>query len=235
MARVLTAKPVNVQVRFRGFFVPPRYEFFKVEVSAALAIRFAETYGLKSTDIIVNQNSASSQYLSFRYFLKGEPLRHMDVFVGLDQGEVCFSNPATIVELTNEIGKVWQIILETLTPTVQSTYFEASLHCETEKPGAPDFLNDMVQVESNKSVLRKGFSISTRPTDGVKKLSLEVSDFVQDGLYVVFASANNSVLRDISTFSGVFESTLAAYRSLQDIAGVQILERNPDGTFATRN
>jgi hypothetical protein len=235
MVSVLTAKPVNAQAKFRGFFVPPRYEFFKVEVSAALATRFAETYGLKSTDIIINQNAASSQYLSFRYFLKGEPLRHMDVSVGIDQGEVYFSNPATILELMTEVGRVWKIILETLTPTIQSSYFEASLHCETEKPGALQFLNDIVRVKSNESELGKGFSISARPADGAKKLSLELSDFVKDGLYVVFASVNNSVLRDISTFSGVFESTLAAYRRLQDIACVQILERNTDGSFATRN
>src|SRR6266508_1534833 len=186
MAQVLIAKPVSVGVRFRGFFVPPRYEFFKVEVSTLLATRFAETYGLKSTDIIVNQNAASSQYLSFRYLLKGEPFRYMDVSVGIDQGDVYFSNPATILELMTELGRVWKIILETLTPMIQSTYFEAILHCETEKPGAKEFLDEMLRVMPNESELRKGFSISTQPADGVKKLTLEVSESVQDGLYVVF-------------------------------------------------
>jgi len=235
MVSVLTAKPVNVQVRFRGFFVPPRYEFFKVEVSTALATRFAETYGLKSTDIIVNQNAASSQYLSFRYFLKGEPFRYMDISVGIDQGDVYFSNPATILELMTEAGRVWSIILETLTPTVQSSYFEATLHCETEKPGAKEFLNEMVRLRSNESELRKGFSIRTGLPDESNKLTLEVSDFVQDGLYVVFASINKTVLSDNLAFAKVFESTLATYRKLQDVASVQILERKIDGSFATRN
>ncbi|MEX0803962.1 MAG: hypothetical protein WD688_11695 [Candidatus Binatia bacterium] len=234
MPSVLTAKPVNAQVRFRCFFVPPRYEFFKVEVSTALATRFAETYGLKSTDIIVNQNAASSQYLSLRYILKGEPFRYMDVSVGLDQGEVYFSNPATIPELMTEVGRVWSIFLEMLTPTVQSSYFEATLHCETEKPGAKAFLNEMVRLTSDESELRKGFSIVTQ-LGGVNKLTLEVSDSVQDGLYVVFASISNVVLRDTPAFSKAFESTLATYRKLQNIASVQILERNIDGSFATRN
>jgi hypothetical protein len=190
---------------------------------------------LQSTAIIVNQNAASSQYLSFRYFLQGEPFRYVDVAVGIDQGEIFFHNPATIQELTTEVGKVWTIILQTLTPNIPKTYFEATLHCETEQPGANKFLSEMVRVPSNDSEIRKGFSISTGHGDDIKKLTLEVSESVQDGLYVVFASLDKTVLNDLSALSNVFTSTVASYRKLQDMASIQILERNSDGTFTKRN
>ena len=74
MGGLLRATPVNIQVRHRGSFAPPRYDFFRTEVSASIAMKLAETYGLKSTGIVVNQNAASTHYLSFRYVLPGEPV-----------------------------------------------------------------------------------------------------------------------------------------------------------------
>ena len=130
MSQVLRARPVNVQVKHRGAFVPPCYDLFKPDVGVSIAGKLAETFNLKSTGIIVNQNAASAQYLSFRYFLPGEPFRYLDGSIGLDQSEIVFSNPATMPELTGEIGKLWSLVFENLKPIVASNYVEATLHCE---------------------------------------------------------------------------------------------------------
>ena len=132
MSQVLKARPVNVQVKHRGAFVPPRYEIFKTDVSTSIAGKLAETYNLKSTGIIVNQNAASTQYLSFRYFLPGEPFRYLDASLGVDQTEIVFSNPATVAELVAEVGKVWSLVFEHLQPVITSNYIEATLHCQTD-------------------------------------------------------------------------------------------------------
>ena len=216
-------------------FVPPRYDLYKVEISTALAVKLAEIYGLKSSEIIINQNATSERYLSFRYFFKGEPLRYIDVFIGLDQAEIVFLNPATISELTSEIGKLFAIILETLMPIVKGAYFEATLHCETEKPGAEAFFNEMVRASPDSLERPKGVSFSTPRGNDYAKLNLEVSESVSDGLYVVFAFFSKAVLSDIASFSRLFESALTTYRKLQGSASVQILERNADGSFATTN
>ena len=235
MASILTAKPVNVLCRFRSFFVPPRYDLYKVEISSALATKLAEMYGLKSTDIIVNQGAAGNQYLSFRYFFQGEPFRHMDVFIGLDQAEIVFSNPATVAELTSEVGRALKNVMEALTPVVKGAFFEATLHCETEKPGAQAFFNEMVRASSDGPEMPKGVSFSMERGDDSAKLNLEVSDSIPDGLYVVFAYFRKAVLPDIASFSGLFDSVLTVYRKLQSSASVQILERKIDGSFATSN
>lgn len=148
----------------------------------------------------------------------------MDAFVGIDQGELVFSNPATVLELVNEFGRAWKIILETLSPMMRNSYFEATLHCETEKPGTKAFLDEMVKVPSESAELRRGFSLMRQFADSATKLSLEVSDSVQDGLYVAFASVSTEGLRDMSSFSRLYESTLTAYRTLQNIASVHIVE-----------
>jgi hypothetical protein len=235
MASTLTAKPVNVQARYRSLLVPPKYDFYKVEVSTRLATRLAETYGLKSTDIIVNQGAASTQYLYFRYILKGEPFRYIDVYLGLDQVEVVFSNPATIPELIAEVGRVFQIVTETLAPVIKGTFFEATLHCETEDSGAQAFLNEMVRASVDTSGIRKGFSISANFGEDAVKLNLEISDFVPNGLYVAFALVSKSIVSDAAAHLKQFNSIWTAYRKLQDIASVEILERNLDGTFTKRN
>ncbi len=221
MGTILTARPCNVQFLCRGFFVPPKYDFYKVEISTALATRLAETYALKSTEIIVNQNAAASQYLSFRYTLAGDPFRYVNASLGIDQAEISFFNPATIRELMAEVEKAWKIIFDTLKPTVKGSYFEAALHCETEQ-GAREFLNERIRVDAPD--LRKGFSIGTRPLDAINKLTLEVSDSVENGLYVGFASINNTGVGDSVGFSTVLNATLATYRSLQKLASIQILE-----------
>jgi hypothetical protein len=225
MAPLLVAKPVTAQFRCRSLFGPPKYDLYKVEISAALATKLAETYGLKSTDIIVNQSAASTHYLSFRYFFPGEPFRHMDVLIGLDQTEIVFSNPATIPELTSETGRVFDVVLQTLTPVVTGAYFEATLHCETAKIGAQAFFNEMLRVPSPGPGIPKGVSFSTQDGDDLAKLNLEVSDSVQDGLYVVFAFVRKAVVSDIESFSGLFKVVLTAYRNLQDSASVRIVER----------
>lgn len=245
MKPVLTAKPVNVQTKFRGQFTPPSYNLFRVEVSTALASKLAETFALQSVNIVINQNASSTQYLYFRYFLQGEPFRYMDVSIGIDQAEVVFSNPATISELMSEFGKVWKIILEGLSPDVRQSYFEATLHCEAD--GVKSFLNQMVQLPRDANDERmqlpgdagdihSGYSITAQQNPSLSaRLSFDLSGSVKDGLYVVFAYFSMARMSDMNAFSQLFHSVVLAYRRLQDLGGVQLLERNIDGTYSKRN
>ena len=244
MASILTAKPINVQTKFRGQFSPPSYNLFRVEVSTTLATKLAETFGLQSVNIIINQNASSTQYLYYRYFLQGDPFRYMDVTIGIDQAEVVFSNPATIPELISEFDKVWKIILECLSPNIRQSYFEATLHCEAD--GVKEFLNKAVQVPTNPSQsmrvsadpadIHKGYSITLQQHPNLSaRLSLDLSGSVKDGLYVAFAYFNMATMIDMTAFSQFFNSILVSYRTLQAMCGVQLLERNADGTYSKRN
>src|SRR3989338_1025351 len=224
MSQVLKARPVNVQVKHRVAFVPPRYEIFKTDVSTSIAGKLAETYNLKSTGIIVNQNAASTQYLSFRYFLPGEPFRYLDASLGVDQTEIVFSNPATVAELVAEVGKVWSLVFEHLQPVITSNYIEATLHCQTDGLSTKAFLNDLVKVQSDVPGMHKGFSLTTNAVDTVGRISLDVSDSVQDGLYVVFAYVSTASVQDMLSFGKLFDATLTAYRLLQGLAHVELVE-----------
>jgi len=244
MASILTAKPINVQAKFRGQFSPPSYNLFRVEVSTTLATKLAETFSLQSVNIVINQNASATQYLYFRYFLEGEPFRYMDVTIGIDQAEVVFSNPTTIPELMSEFNKVWKIILECLSPNIRQSYFEATLHCEAD--GVKEFLNKAVQVPANASQavrvpadageVHRGYSITSQQNSSLSaRLSLDLSGSVKDGLYVVFAYFSMATMIDITAFSQLFNSILVSYRRLQAMGGVQLLERNADGTYSKRN
>src|SRR5688500_4925001 len=102
VSEILRVRPTNVQVRHRGVFVPPCYDFLKTDVGISLLGKFAEAYNLRSTGIVINQNASSTQYLSFRHVLPGEPFRYLDVSIGVDQAEIVFFTPATVTELTDE-------------------------------------------------------------------------------------------------------------------------------------
>lgn len=224
MSQVLRARPVNVQVKHRGGFVPPRYELFKPDVSVSVAGKLAEVYNLKSTGIIVNQNATSTQYLSFRHFLPGEPFRFFDASIGIDQAEIVFSNPATVVELTTEIRKIWAVLFENLQPTITGNYVEATLHCETDGLSTKAFLNDLVKVQPDASGIHKGFSLTSKTVNATAKISLDVSDSIADGLYVVFAYLSTASLPDVLSLEKLFETTLTAYRALQGLAQIQLVE-----------
>jgi hypothetical protein len=223
METVLKAWPRTVQVKHRGVFVPPRYELFKTDISASLAANLAATYNLRSTALIVNQNSASTQFLSFRYFLTGEPFRFFDAYIGIDQTELSFSNPATIGELQNEVGKFWQVINGSSPGGIASSYFEAHLQCDTSGVSTTRFLNDLVNVV-NDDHLQKGFSVTLRSADAVARIALDVSEPIQDGLYVVFAFFGKNSIGDMSAFERSFGSILAAYRNLQNLAHIELVE-----------
>jgi len=227
MSQVLRARPVNVHVKHRGGFVPPRYDLFKVDVSVSIAGKLAEMYNLKSTGIVVNQNAASTQYLSFRHFLPGEPFRYFDASIGLDQTEIVFSNPATVAELIGEVGKVWNVVFEGLQPIITSNYFEATLHCETEG-STKAFLNDLVNIKSNAPEIQKGFSLTAKAVDvdAVARVGLEVSDSVPDGLYVMFVFVGKASVQDMVSFKSLFDVTLSTYRALQSLARIEIVEPN---------
>ena len=190
---------MNVQVRQRGSFVPPRYDFFRTEVSASIAMKLAETYSLKSTGIVVNQNAASTHYLSFRYVLPGEPVRYFDVTIGIDQTEIVFANPATLAELTAEAAKIWKVLFETAQPNIASNYCEATLHCSTEG-STKDFLSKLVNIQLNAPGVQKGFSLSDEAADGAARIGLEVSNSIPDGLYVAFVHVSTGSVRDIVSF-----------------------------------
>ncbi|HEU4341950.1 MAG TPA: hypothetical protein VFU31_10300, partial [Candidatus Binatia bacterium] len=190
----------------------------------SIAGKLAEIFNLKSTGIIVNQNATSTQYLSFRYFLAGEPFRYFDGSIGLDQTEIVFYNPATVPELVGELGKVWRVIFKNLRPNITSNYVEATLHCDTNGSSTKAFLNDLVEVRSDALGIHKGFSLTSKTVDAVARISLDVSDSVADGLYVVFAYVSTGSVRDMLSFERLFDATLTAYRSLQSLAQIELVE-----------
>lgn len=224
MSQVLIAKPVNVQVKHRGAFVPPRYDLVKPEISISIANKLAHAYGLKSSGLMVNQNSMSTQYLSFRYFLPGEPFRYLDAAIGLDQTEVTFSNPATVNELAVELGKLWAIVFEHAQPTVTSNYFEANLHCTTEGMSTRAFLNDLVRIPVPSDEMQKGLSLTKKTRDTVVRIGLDVSESIPDGLYVAFAYVSTTPVHDMDAFLDLFTKTLDMYRWTQKIAHIDLLE-----------
>jgi hypothetical protein len=224
---VLKARPVNVQVKHRGSFAPPRYDLFRTEVSASLAMKFAEIFNLRSTGIIVNQNASSTHYLSFRYFLTGEPFRFFDASIGIDQVEIGFSNPASIPELIDQIGTVWRLVFESLAPLVVDNYFEASLHCETKGVSTSTFLDKIVTIQRDTPAgIQKGFSLTNKTSETVSKINLEVSESIPEGLYASFAYRNRETMVDMASLAKLFENALMSYRSLQAIAQVDLMERS---------
>jgi len=223
METVLRARPVTVQAKHRGVFVPPRYELFKTDISASLAANLAATYNLRSTALIVNQNAASTQYMSFRYFLPGDPFRFFDASIGIDESELTFSNPATVGELRNEVARFWHIINKSLPGGISSSYFEANLQCDTAGVSTAKFLNDSVNV-ANDGHLQKGFSVTIRSPDAVAKIMLDVSEPIRDGLYVVFAYIENNPVGEMPALERSFNDILTAYRHLQSLAQIELVE-----------
>lgn len=224
MAEVLNARPVNVQVKHRAGFAPPRYDLFNTEISASLAMKLAERFNLKSTGIIVNQNASSTNYISFRYFLPCEPVRFFDVSIGIDQVEIIFSNPATVAELIQEVEVIWSLIFERLTPSLNDNYFEAAVHCETDGASAKAFLDNAVTVKPNAPGMHKGFSVTNKTSETVSKLSLDVSEPVPDGLYVAFAYVSRGIVTELTSLVKLVNLALASYRSLQTIAQIELME-----------
>ena len=224
MAEVLKARPVSVQVKHRAGFAPPRYDLFNTEISASLAMKLAERFNLKSTGIIVNQNASSTNYISFRYFLPGEPVRFFDVSIGIDQAEIIFSNPATVSELMQEVEIIWSLIFESLTPSLNDNYFEAAVHCETDGASVKAFLDSAVTVQPNAPGMHKGFSVTNRTSETVSKLSLDVSEPVPDGLYVAFAYVSRGIVTELASLVKLVNLALASYRSLQTIAQIELME-----------
>ena len=203
--------------------MPPCYELFKPDVTAPLARKLAETYNLKSTALLVNQNAASTQYLSFRHILKGEPFRYIDSAIGIDQIEITFSNPATISELKDEAGSLWNIVIESLQPSINENYFNATLHCESES-STKAFLNELVNIQTKSFDIRKGFSLWANASNATARIGLEVSDFIPDGLFVVFEFFSKETVRNAAAFGELFEAALNMYRSMQTLANVDLVE-----------
>jgi hypothetical protein len=192
-------------------------------VGGSIATKLAETYRLKSTDIIVNQNAAGTNFLSFRHVLFGEPVRYFDVAIGIDQIEIVFSNPTTVAELRAEVAKLWKVIFEATQPTIASSYCEATLHSKTEV-STNSFLGEVVNIQVNAPGLHKGFSLSVEAAEEVARIGLEVSNSVPDGLYVVFVYINRASVRDILSFEKAFDGGLTVYRRLQSLAHIELVE-----------
>lgn len=225
-AELLRVKPVNVQTRYKTTFVPPNYNLVKVEVSIALAESLAEVFNLKSSNIIFNQNTMSTQYLSFRYVLPNEPIRYLDGSIGVDQAEVVFLNPANVLELRDEFMKVWKAVIEKSKPSFLEHHFKATLHCTTEGVSAKEFLEKFVNVRTEAIDVQKGFSLTVKHPEifGEAKIGLEVSTAIPDGLYVVFGCVSKQKVKDSTSLGSLMDTTINVYRRLQPLAHIEVLE-----------
>lgn len=81
-----------------------------------------------------------------------------------------------------------------------------------------------MKVRSDLPGLHKGFSLTSKTVDAVARISLDVSDSVPDGLYVVFAYVSTGSVRDVPSFERVLDAALTAYRSLQSSAQIELVE-----------
>lgn len=225
-SQVLQITPVNVQVRHRATFFPPKYGLVTTDTATALAEKLAEVFILKSSGIIFNQSAMSTQYLSLRYVLPYEPLRYLDVLIGVDQAEIIFLNPATASELKSECLKVWKVVMEKLKPSITEHYFEATSHCTSEGMSAAEFLNSFVNIQLNTSEIQKGFSLTTKQTgiDGEARISLEVSASVPNGLYLVFGCASKRRVDDAVSLENLIDAVIKLYRMLQPLAHIEVDE-----------
>lgn len=223
---LLRVKPVNVQSRYKATFFPPNYNLVKTEVSIALAGSLAEVFNLKSSNIIFNQNTMSTQYLSFRYVLPNEPIRYLDGLIGVDQAEVVFLNPASVLELKDEFMKVWKAVIEKSKPSFLEHYVEATLHCTTEGFSAKEFLEKFVNVRTETIDVQKGFSLTVKHPEifGEAKIGLEVSTAIPEGLYVVFGCVSKKKINDTGSLGNLIDTTISIYKKLQPLAHIEIVE-----------
>jgi hypothetical protein len=229
MAGILKLKPANVQVIYRPSFSPPNYTLVRNDVALAVARQLATAFSLKSTNIAFNQNSTSGQFVSLRYVLPIIPevqLRYLDALLGVDQAEVIFVNPATILELKAENMKVWKILLDESKPIMSQHYLEAQLHCAIEEGNPAEYLNSIVTLDSGIPPVQKGFSISIREPgiNGDARIQLEMSALIPNGIYVSFACGSRSKIENLSAAEKLFDEIIALYRKIQSMAHVQILE-----------
>ena len=167
----------------------------------------------------------SNQYLSFRYILPKQPIRFFDALIGVDQAEVVFSNPASILELREECVKVLKTIIEKARPTITQHYFEATMHATCEGAKAGPFLNQFVKI-GNVPGVEKGFSLTIRKPDinGEAKISLEVSTSISDALYLSFACHNRKKVEDLASLESIFDTAINLYKEAQPLAHIGVFE-----------
>ena len=145
---LLQIRPVNVQVRYRATLVPPSYNLATTDIAAALAGKLAETFNLKSRDIIFSQGALSTSYLAFRYFVSTDQLRYLDVAVGADQAEILFVNPKSLSSIKEEFLKVWKPFMDKVKPRLDEHSFEFSIHSTTEGMSGKRFLDQFVSIQA---------------------------------------------------------------------------------------
>jgi hypothetical protein len=123
-----------------------------------------------------------------------------------------------------EIGKFWKIIFASLEGSVSRSYFEAALQCDTEGVSTKKFLSDLVNVKLAGDNMQKGFSLTLKSDHVTARISVDISDPVPDGLYVLFAYVTDEPVETMPSFHKLFDETLAAYHHLQGLAQIKLLE-----------
>lgn len=121
------------------------------------------------------------------------------------------------------MARLWKVIFEVTQPTIVSSFCEATLHSRTEK-STKRFLDELVNIHANPPELSRGFSLSIDVPAEVARIGLEVSNTVPDGLYVAFVYINKGSVQDILSFEKAFDAGLAAYRRLQNLAHIELVE-----------
>jgi hypothetical protein len=225
---MLRGTPVNAQVRYRGSFAPANFSLVTNEVAAALAKKFSEVFGLRSANIVFNQNAMSTQYVSFRYILPKEPIRYFDALIGVDQTEVVFSNPGSASQMKEECLKVWEAVIEATKPSIAEHHFEVTVHSTVEgtSTSVRDFLNGLVNVAKDRSDISRGFSLIVKEPQltGAARIGLEVSTEIPDGLYLAFGCVSKTRVENMRALGELFDAVIKIYGDIQALAQIEMLE-----------
>ncbi|OFW15604.1 MAG: hypothetical protein A3H27_00155 [Acidobacteria bacterium RIFCSPLOWO2_02_FULL_59_13] len=226
MSELLRAIPVSVQVRYRATFTPPHYDLVLAEVATRIARNLTQSFNLRAANIVFNQNSMSTQYLSFRHVFSTEPIGYADVTMGVDQAEIVVQNPTTALQLKSLIAGAWQSIFEATKPNITDHLAEVTVQSNTEGLSVRDFFSRFVAIPGMDGSVQPGFSLKRKQQEmnGEARISLETSIILPDGLYVGFSCTSAKSISDLEGLSGLFDMILNAYRQLQSTAQMTIVE-----------
>jgi hypothetical protein len=227
---LLEIKPVSILLRYRGTLVPPNYNIAKIDVSAALAEKFAEAFNLTSKDIIFNQNALGTSFLAFRSFMsaQGNFFSYLDVSIGADQAEIAFTNPLTLAAVKQEFSKVWEPLIKISKPKIAQHYFEVNIDSSAQEKSGRKFLDQFVtiQLHSPYKLIGKGISLNA-DTESGGRLHLNIQDSLvtPDGIFLFCTYTLKKTIGDMQQLGSLLESVIGYYHQVQPMVHVKVLEQ----------
>lgn len=199
----------NIEILYKAQFETPILDIALPQIQADLLKLIFNEFNLKFKDIVINNQSISTNLLYFKKYYSSS-ISFFEALLGVDEIQTNYSNPEDSIRAWQPTLALLDIINKVTKISFANQWLNVNIHCRPEIIKYNSFIDNINKFKiENELVMTKGatFSIKQPPWDsGFINITFDQSIIIPDGLFIfIQAYFGNNIQQYKNLFSDILK------------------------------